>query len=130
MRLATSILLLSFIIFACGGEEDFDGGSSGGSGDFVIVNFDCDSPDIDCPGAEKISNPLPVNGREVKCAWSCAINTTDFVEPGFEDLIEPARYIITFRKVGNKCWKVHDVDTDKCGKDFDEGHSMDIVTTK
>ena len=116
MRSPTIMLPLSFVIFSCsgGGEEEF--GSSGGSGDMVSFSFDCDSLDVDCPGAQKISNPLPINGREVKCAWSCALNTTEFRDSRFEELSEPARHIFTFRKVGDNCWEVVAVSADKCGE--------------
>ena len=117
MRSLALILLLPFSILACtDGEETFDSGTSGGAGTIVSFGFDCDSTGIDCPGAEKISNPLADNGREVKCAWSCALNNTDFKDYRFEDLTEPARHVITFRKMGDNCWFVYAVNTDKCGE--------------
>lgn len=124
-RLLLACLCL-LLIFGCdgGSSEDNDFGTGGGSGEVVNFSYDCDSPDVHCPGAAKARDRWGDGVHEVKCAWSCALNTTDFKEPGFEDLSEPARHIITFRRVGDKCWKVHDVDTDKCGKDMDDDHSM------
>ena len=121
MRSLPIILLAAFNIFSCSsGNEDFDPWTSGGSGDIVAFNFDCDSSDVDCPGAEKARERWGDGVHEVTCAWSCALNNTDVREPGFEDLAKPARHIITFRKVGDNCWRVYDVDTDKCGKDIVE----------
>ena len=118
MRSLILLLILSFIAFGCGGGEEDEFATGGGSGDVVLFNFDCDSPDVDCPGAAKDGDSWGDGVFEIKCAWRCALNTTDFKEPGFEDLTEPARHIVTFRKVGDNCWRVHDVDTDKCGKDI------------
>ena len=115
--LATLALLLT-----CGCDS---GGSGGGSGDVVEFNIDCDFPDVDCPGAKKLHDSWGDGVKEVMCFWDCALNTTEFKEPGFEELTEPARHIITFRKVGDNCWRVYDIDTDKCGKRIEPDSKFD-----
>ena len=122
MRSLLFALLCLFLISGCG---DDGGGNSGGSGDIVNFSFDCDSPAVDCPGAKVRGRSWGDGVKETKCAWNCALNTTDYKESGFEDLTEPARHIITLRKVGDNCWRVYDVDTDACGKALKECSSWD-----
>ena len=114
------ILLLSFSIYGCddGNIGEFDAGTSGGSGDIVFFSFDCDSPEVYCPGAEKVGRQFGSNSYENKCAWSCALNNTDFKDYRYKELSEPARHIFNFRKIGDSCWEVVSVSTDKCGKDI------------
>ena len=116
------ILLLSCSIFACdtagNPEHEEFGSTSGGSGEVVNFIFDCDFDDVDCPGAKKERDSWGDGVKEVKCAWGCALNTTEYKDPKFVDRTGPARYVLTFRKVGDNCWRVQDVDRDKCGKDL------------
>jgi hypothetical protein len=58
--------------------------------------------------------------QEIRCAWSCALNATEYKDYRFEDLTEPARHVFVFRKAEASCWRVHSVDTDKCGKFIEE----------
>ena len=100
-------------------------GSAGGGGDIVDISFDCDSPDVACPGAEKSEGLICGRNvsscvQEIRCAWSCALNATEYKDYRFEDLTEPARHVFVFRKAEASCWRVHSVDTDKCGKFIEE----------
>ena len=82
MRLFLLAVLGLLLMTSCG---DDGGGDSGGSGDLVTFSFDCDSPAVDCPGAEVTGSSWGDGVKETKCAWSCALNSTNYKEPGFED---------------------------------------------
>jgi hypothetical protein len=132
MRSRVNISLLSLLVLGCdpGGGMETGYGSAGGSGDLVEFSFACDSSDVACPGAEKSEGLICGRNvstcvQEIRCAWSCALNATEYKDYRHEDLTEPARHVVTFRKGADSCWRIHSINTDKCGKFIEESPRWD-----
>ena len=119
MRYLLLATLTLFLSCGCDGGDtgEFAPGSKGGSGDLVEFNFECNSQEVGCPGAARADRRFH-DTYEIKCAWGCALNTTEFRDTGFEELSEPAQHIFTFRKTGDECWRVDNVETNKCGEEI------------